>query len=101
MPITVNVEIYSNYRLFAYYNTTISSRTYEKCTLFSFGVLSVSSLNGGEIGVSYTFSLITNHYIPKNGAISITIPTAYGNMVANGVTCSLVGFGATNAYCLI
>lgn len=47
LPITVNVEIYSNYRLFAYYNTTIATRTYEKCSLFSFGVLSVSSLNGG------------------------------------------------------
>lgn len=45
--------------------------------------------------------MITNHYIPKNGAISITIPSAYGDMVANGVTCSLVGFSATNAYCLI
>lgn len=46
MPIYVNVEIYSNYRLYAYKNLT-TSRTYEKCTLFNFGVLSVSSLNGG------------------------------------------------------
>ena len=45
--------------------------------------------------------MIKNHYIPVNGAISITIPESYGNMVSNGVTCSLTGFSATNAYCLI
>lgn len=79
----------------------MAARTVEKCSLFSFGVLSVSSLNGGEIGVTYTFSLITNHYVPVNGAISITIPSSYGNMVANGVTCSLSGFKSSNIYCLI
>lgn len=51
--------------------------------------------------MTYTFSLITNHYIPVNGAVSITIPSQYGNMVSNGVTCTLDGFSATNAYCLI
>lgn len=45
--------------------------------------------------------MITNHYIPAKGAISITIPTEYGDMVSNGVTCTLVGFESTNAYCLI
>ena len=97
----MNVEVYSNYRLYTYKNLTISGRTVEKCELFNFGVLSVSSLNGGEIGVTYTFSLITNHYIPVDGAISITIPSAYGNMVSNGVTCSLLNFNKTSAYCLI
>lgn len=47
LTVYLNVEIYTSYRLFAYRNVTISSRTYEKCTLFNFGVLSVSSLNGG------------------------------------------------------
>ena len=45
--------------------------------------------------------MITNHYIPINGAISIKIPEPYGDMVSNGVTCALQGFSATNAYCLI
>lgn len=47
LTVSVNVEIYSNYRLYAYKNLTIASRTVEKCALFTFGVLSVSSLNGG------------------------------------------------------
>lgn len=45
--------------------------------------------------------MITNHYIPSKGALSITIPSEFGNMVTNGVTCTLAGFSATNAYCLI
>ena len=94
------MELYDNYRLFRTYSWT-RTRTVEKCSLFTFGVLEVSSLNGGEIGVSYTFSMITNHYIPPNGAISITIPASYGDMAANGVTCQIQGFEGTNAYCLI
>ena len=45
--VKVDVEIYDGYRLYAYKNLTVSSRTVEKCALFNFGVLSVSSLNGG------------------------------------------------------
>jgi hypothetical protein len=48
LPVYVNVEFYQNYRLYTYKNLTISGgRTVIKCTLFTFGVVSVSSLNGG------------------------------------------------------
>ena len=100
-PVTVTIEIYKNYRVYAHKTVTLSDRTVEKCTLFNFGILSVSSLNGGEIGVTYRFGFTTNHYVPEDGAISITIPSSYGDMVSNGVTCSLSGFNNTNAYCRI
>jgi hypothetical protein len=51
--------------------------------------------------VSYLFSLITNHYVPPNGVITITIPAAYGNMISNNAVCTLVGFNNTNVYCKI
>lgn len=47
------------------------------------------------------FSLRTNHFIPANGAITITIPSSYGNMATNNVTCTLRKFTNTNAYCMI
>ena len=82
--------------LSAYYNYNgVSQATYnlnrivEKCTLFNFGVISVSSLNGGEIGVTYVFSFQTNHKVPPKAAVSITIPIEYGDMQANQVTCSI------------
>lgn len=77
------------------------NRTVEKCTKFDFGVLSVSSLNGGEVGVEYMFSIKSNHYIPPNGAVTITLPSSYGNMITNNATCTLIGFQDTNAYCSI
>lgn len=43
----------------------------------------------------------TNHYIPPNGAISITIPDSYGNMITNNATCKLIGFESSNTYCAI
>ena len=46
-PASVTIEIYKNYRVYAYKTVTMSTRTVEKCTLFTFGVVSVSSLNGG------------------------------------------------------
>jgi hypothetical protein len=64
-------------------------------------VVSVSSLNGGEIGVTYLFSIKTNHFVPSNGALSITLPIEYGNMLTNLATCTLVGFTGTNCYCRI
>jgi hypothetical protein len=73
--VTVNFKIFQKYQCI--YNTNIStslSRTVEKCTKFNFGVISVSSLNGGEIGVTYIFSIKTNHFVPANGALSITLP---------------------------
>jgi hypothetical protein len=92
---TVNVyfQIFESYQAVYSNNLTVSlPRTVEKCTLFSFGVVSVSSLNGGEIGVTYLFSIQTNHFVPSNGALSITLPIEYGDMIANGATCQLVGF---------
>jgi hypothetical protein len=59
----------------------------------------VSSLNGGEIGVTYVFSFQTNHKVPPNAAISITIPIEYGDMQANNVTCSISV--PSPAYCQI
>ena len=47
------------------------------------------------------FSLKTNHYIPPNGAISISLPASYGNMVTSNATCTLIGFQDTNTYCRI
>jgi hypothetical protein len=69
--------------LYAYQNETLADRTVEKCTSFDFGVISVSSSNGGEIGITYTFILTTNHQIPEYGAISITLPAEYGDFIAN------------------
>jgi hypothetical protein len=98
----VNFEIYTSYQAIYRNNITIlPNRTVEKCTLFNFGVVSVSSLNGGEIGVTYLFSIVTNHFVPANGALSITIPIQYGDMIANGATCQLIGFTGTNCYCKI
>ena len=68
---TATIEIYKDYRVYAYKSVSLGSRTVEKCTLFTFGILSVSSLNGGEIGVTYRFGFTTNHYIPEHGAVSI------------------------------
>ena len=45
--VNVNIEIYDNYRLLIKSPTQTLTRTVEKCTKFGFGVLSVSSLNGG------------------------------------------------------
>ncbi len=64
-------------------------------------MLSVSSLNGGEVDVEYMFSIKTNHYIQPNGAVSISLPASYGNMVTNNATCTLIGFQDTSAYCSI
>jgi hypothetical protein len=44
---------------------------------------------------------MTNHFVPANGAISITIPTVYGNLISNLATCTLIGFDNTNCYCRI
>ena len=76
-------------------------RTVEKCTKFNFGVLSADSKNGGEIGVTYEFSIKTNHFIPSDGAVSITIPPSFGDLLANKATCTLTGFETTNCYCKI
>lgn len=82
--------------LTAYYNYYVQEqstyplrRIVEKCTLFNFGVTSVSSLNGGEIGVTYVFSFQTNHKVPPKAAISITIPIEYGDMRVNNVSCTI------------
>lgn len=55
-------------------------------------MVSVSSLNGGEVAVAYLFSIVTNHFVPANGALSITLPLDYGDMIANQATCKLIGF---------
>jgi len=39
--------------------------------------------------------------VPPTGAISISLPSAYGNMLTNNATCSLIGFQNTNVYCSI
>ena len=85
-----NISLHSSY-----------PRTVEKCTKFNFGVLSAESTNGGEIGVDYEFSIKTNHFVPSDGALSITIPEAYGDLLANQATCTLSGFTGTNCYCRI
>lgn len=100
-PVNVVVQMYDNYRKVIESPVMTLTRTVEKCTKFDFGVLSVSSLNGGEIGVEYLFSVKTNHYIPPNGALSIGLPSSYGNMVTNNATCTLIGFQNTQAYCQI
>lgn len=98
----VYFQIFQSYQAIYQSNVTVNlSRTVEKCTKFNFGVVSVSSLNGGEIGVTYLFSVKTNHFVPADGAISITIPTVYGNLVNNMATCTLIGFANTNCYCSI
>lgn len=98
----VYFQVFQSYQAIMQTNVTVNlSRTVEKCTKFNFGVVSVSSLNGGEIGVTYLFSIKTNHYVPADGAISITIPTVYGNLVTNMATCTLIGFANTNSYCSI
>lgn len=98
----VYFQIFQSYQAIYQNNVTVNlSRTVEKCTKFSFGVVSVSSLNGGEIGVTYLFSVQTNHFVPADGAISITIPTVYGNLLTNMATCTLIGFANTNCYCSI
>jgi hypothetical protein len=98
----VYFQIFQSYQAIYQSNVTVNlSRTVEKCTRFNFGVVSVSSLNGGEIGVTYLFSVKTNHFVPADGAISITIPTVYGNLVSNMATCTLIGFANTNCYCSI
>jgi hypothetical protein len=98
----VYFQVFQSYQAIFQSNVTVNlSRTVEKCTKFNFGVVSVSSLNGGEIGVTYLFSVKTNHFVPANGAISITIPTVYGNLVNNMATCTLIGFTNTNCYCSI
>ena len=98
----VYFQVFQSYQAVFQRNLTVNlSRTVEKCTLFNFGVISVSSLNGGEIGVTYLFSVKTNHFVPANGALSIIIPSVYGDMVANAATCTLVGFQNTNCYCKI
>jgi hypothetical protein len=100
--VSVYFQIFDSYQCIYYNNVTNNlARTVEKCTKFNFGVVSVSSLNGGEIGVTYMFSIQTNHFVPANGALSITLPLAYGDMVANLATCSLQGFNNTNCYCRI
>ncbi len=38
------------------------------------------------------FSIKTNHFVPAYGALSITLPIEYGDMLANKATCTLVGF---------
>jgi hypothetical protein len=100
--IKVYFQVFQNYQAVYQNNVTVNlSRTVEKCTKFNFGVVSVSSLNGGEIGVTYLFSIKTNHFVPANGAVSITIPTVYGNLITNMATCTLIGFVNTNSYCSI
>lgn len=100
--VSVYFQVFEYYQAVYQRNVTVNlSRTVEKCTKFSFGVVSVSSLNGGEIGVTYLFSIQTNHFVPANGAISITIPSVYGNMIDNLATCTLRGFNNTNCYCTI
>lgn len=87
---SITVKLTAYYNWYAYSQQTYNlNRIVEKCTLFNFGVISVSSLNGGEIGVTYVFSFQTNHKVPPNAAISITIPTQYGDMQVNKVTCTI------------
>ena len=96
------MQVIQSYQTIFQRNITVNlSRTVEKCTRFNFGVVSVSSLNGGEIGVTYLFSIKTNHFVPADGALSITIPTVYGNLISNMATCRLIGFANTNCYCSI
>ncbi len=51
--------------------------------------------------MEYMFSVKTNHYIPPSGALSIGLPSSYGNMVSNNASCTLIGFTGTFAYCRI
>jgi len=44
---------------------------------------------------------MTNHFVPSNGALSITLPLDYGDMIANQATCNLINFDSTNCYCKI
>lgn len=63
-------------------------RTVEKCTLSTVSITSVSSLNGGEVNVTYVFSFIMNIVVPVNGALSVTTPAAYGNLLTNNAICN-------------
>lgn len=47
-PVNVYFQIFSSYQAIYQKNITVGlNRTVEKCTKFNFGVVSVSSLNGG------------------------------------------------------
>lgn len=101
MPVTVNVEIYSGYRLYAYRNVTIPARTVQVCNHFVFDFLGASSQQAGDSEVEYRFNFELRHFVPIHGVVSIELPTLFPNLVDTNVSCTIIGLEFTNAYCLI
>lgn len=62
-------------------------------TLFTFFKANpVDSVSAGEVGVTYNFPFVTGHRIPSDGAISVTFPSPYGNLLnLENTGCSLQG----------
>lgn len=87
VTLTVKVDGYLNGKQKNSNNITLM-RLVEKCVLSSGSVTFASSLNGGEINVTYVFSFVLNINVPMMGAITITMPSAYGNLLTNGANCS-------------
>ena len=70
-------------------NNVSLQRLVEKCVLSTGTITFVSSRNGGEVNVTYVFSFVLNIHVPVQGAITITVPSAYGNMLNNHATCNI------------
>ena len=49
----------------------------------------LESISGGDTNVTYAFSFILGHYVPSNGAISITFPSdLYPDLRSPSISCS-------------
>jgi hypothetical protein len=98
VSLTIKIDGYLNGKQTNSNNVTIQ-RLIEKCVLSQGSITFASSLNGGEINVTYVFSIVLNMNVPVNGAITLTVPTAYGNLLTNNATCNISM--PSPAYCLV